>query len=267
MLRNLFAIVTTWPFAFSLLALLVNDAWLKSAYPGVVSGKLSDFSGIAVVSFLLFTAQPHRPHLVGGIIVAAFAWWKSPLSQPAIDAANLFLPYHIGRTVDYSDLVALLVIPVCAAVTRHPSTFAIPGRTLRRLSLAPLVALTALGLMATSVMPTRQDYQVRRPDSAAELDRESIANTVAEVAAQHGLTCDECANPTGSGRYEGNGIHLRYIFIGTKTISFAVEAFPNGLFFGESGKDKADRLRADLKIRLGSSYKDLEYVERLGSPK
>jgi len=263
MLQALRTMATTWPFVASLLVLIANDAWLKHTYPGVISGKLSDFAGIAVVNLLLLAANPNRRRFVYGAIIVGFAWWKSPLSQPAIDAINLYLPSPIGRTVDYSDLVAFLVMPICTVVAARPMAFAIPCQAVRRLILGPVVVLTTLGLMATSVIPTRQDYQVRGSERALNLDRSAIAETVAQVAAKHGLVCDDCSDRTSRAHYRGNGVSLRYAFTGSKGISFEVEAFPNGIFLGASGRDKADRLRNDLKSRLASSYKDLEYVEVL----
>lgn len=267
MIQSLRTIVTTWPFVVSLLVLIINDAWLKGAYPGILSGKLSDFAGIAVVSFLLLSAQPQRSRLVYTVVFFGFAWWKSPLSQSAINAANALLPVSIGRTVDYSDLLATLVMPLCTAVASSPATFQIPGRAIRGLLLAPVVTLTMFGLMATSVMPTKQDYQIRRSGTSAYLERQSVAKAVAMVAGEHGLKCDRCDDPTNSARYEGNGMCLEYSFLEERAISFKVYAFSNGsLFFGRTDGAKADRLRADLKRRLASLYRDLEYVETLGSP-
>ncbi|RYZ53586.1 MAG: hypothetical protein EOO14_15270, partial [Chitinophagaceae bacterium] len=45
-----------------------------------------------------------------------FAWFKSPLSQPAIDGINLFSPWPLHRVVDYSDLLALCVLPLAAHI-------------------------------------------------------------------------------------------------------------------------------------------------------
>ena len=264
MLRNVSRIVTTWPFLLGLSTLLVNDAWFKGAYPGFLSGKLSDFAGIAIVGLLLLAAQPQRRRLVCGGIIVGFAWLKSTFSQPAIDAIDSLLSYPIGRTVDYADLIALVVLPACATVASNPSPFALRRRALRRLSIAPVALLTVLGLMATSVMPTRHDYQVRRADRAPVLDREAIAATIAEVAAAHGLRCGDCSGHSGGGRFDGDGLHLSYSFSGTRTVSFRVDALPDGIFFGARGREKADRLRDDLKSRLASSYEDLEYTERLG---
>lgn len=263
MIRRLYQIVTTWPFLLGLATLIVNDGWLKQAHPGWVSGKLSDFTGIAVVSLLLLAALPHRRQLVAGAVVIGFSWWKSPLSQWTIDAINTHLSSPVGRTVDYTDLSAFLVIPACMAVASRPHAFMLPSHAVRRMLAAPVAALTVLALMATSVIPTRQDYQVRSSNGAPDLDRAAIAETIAQVAALYGLQCVDCANKTSMARLSGDGIHLRYEFVGARSIHFEVDAFPNGMFFGPSGKDKADRRRNELKSRLASDYRDLEYVERL----
>jgi len=268
MFQNLRTIVTTWPFIASVFMLIINDTWLKGAYPGTLSGKLSDFAGIAIVSFLLLAAQPQRSRLIYAVVFVGFAWWKSPLSQPAIDAANVLLPLPIGRTIDYSDLLATLVMPLCAAVTSNPAAFQISGRTIRKVLLVPVVALTTLGLMATSVAPVKYDYEIRRSASSGELDRQSIADTIAMVAGEHGLKCDECRHRTYSARYRGNEMELEYSFIGDRAISFRFFGFYRAtfLFFGRGGEAKADRLRADLKRRLASLHGDLEYVEILDPP-
>lgn len=265
-LRRLCTIVTTWPFVLGLVVLIVNDAWLKSAYPGLLSGKLSDFAGVAVVSFLRLAAWPGHPRLVFCGIVAAFAWWKSPLSQPLIEAVNQYLPLPIGRTVDYADLLAIVVIPFGVAVARRPAAFQVPGRSFRQVLLVPTVAATMLALMATSVLQTRQDYQIRQSKVGSELDRKSVAATVARLAQAHGLECEDCRDVSNHASYRGDGVRLEYFFPQATTISFKVEARTTGLLFGASGLEKADSLRADLKSRLAAEYEGLEYIERL-SPK
>lgn len=263
MLQDLRRVVTTWPFLASVLVMVINDAWLKGAYPGIVSGKLSDFAGIAVVSFLLVAAQPRRARLIHAVIILGFAWWKSPLSQPAIDAANVLLPLPVGRAVDYSDLLALSIIPLCTPVTANPTAYQIPGLTFRKLLFAPIVALTSFGLMATSVIRVQQDYQIRRLESSGPLDRQLVADTVSRVARTHGLECVSCDAPMISAKFEGSRTYLEYSFVGDHTISFKVQSHPPGMF-SKPGKE-ADELRADLKRRLASWYSDLEYVEPLGA--
>jgi hypothetical protein len=67
---------------------------------------------------------------VGAAILAlGFLYWKSPLSQWFIDHVNAVLLVQIGRVVDYSDLLALFVIPLAWTTVSH----ARPGRASCRL--------------------------------------------------------------------------------------------------------------------------------------
>jgi hypothetical protein len=102
------ALFTSWPFLASLYVLLVNDLVLKGAYPGVVTGKLSDFAGIAVLGLLLLSLFPQRRLLVYATLSTAFLWWKSPASAGFIAWVNGLGLATIGRTIDYGDLAALL---------------------------------------------------------------------------------------------------------------------------------------------------------------
>ncbi|MBL8512530.1 MAG: hypothetical protein JNJ55_00955 [Betaproteobacteria bacterium] len=256
-------ILTTWPFLLSLSVLLVNDWYLKAAFPGVVTGKLSDFAGIAVVALLLLAAAPrHRRPLFWGIALA-FLWWKSPASEPFIRAINGVGLVRIGRTVDYTDLIALLVVPLCQRVVTLDGKLTTPSLGLRRLLVIPTVAATSFALLGTSVIQTRQDYSVRKTTSADELKREEVAEVIKTVGAKHGLECRRCALPTERAELEGTGMTLAYSFMGKNAVLFKVFALPNGLFFGASGQQKADALRADLKAEFAKRFRDLEYVEQL----
>ena len=92
-------------FLVSILLLLVNDIYLKYAFHNWVTGKLSDFTGLfAFTTFFLVFFQGYKKQVIifCGLF---FAWWKSPLSDPIIDI------FQINRIVDYSDLIALTVLP------------------------------------------------------------------------------------------------------------------------------------------------------------
>lgn len=265
MQRNFASTLTTWPFIASLLALLANDAWLKAAYPGLLTGKLSDFAGIALVTLLLLAALPRRPGWVYAGVAVAFAWWKSPLSQPFLDVANAWLPVTIGRVVDYTDLLALCAMPLCRPVAASPDRYAMPWQRARRLLVVPVAALTLFGLMATSALlpMTRQEYLIRRTDPSAELARESVAEVVAEVAKKHGLACKDCSDARTAATYAGEGLSLSYTFPAANAILFTVQASTGTPLISPSGSDKADRLRDDLKKTLAIRFRGLEYTEKL----
>lgn len=101
-------LLTSPVFALSILVLLVNDHVLKAAWPGLVTGKLSDVAGVAMIAILL-TAVLGRREVGFGLTVAGFALLKTvPI------AAVWASPVLGGVTrTDPTDLVALLVlIPV-----------------------------------------------------------------------------------------------------------------------------------------------------------
>ena len=84
--------------------LVVNDVWLKYAWPGFVTGKLSDVAGL--FAFAVFAAcVTKRPALACIATGVAFVIWKSPLVEPLI--ANS--PF--SRVPDPTDLFALAVLP------------------------------------------------------------------------------------------------------------------------------------------------------------
>lgn len=116
--------VLVHPLPIGALALLViNDHLLKAAWPGLVTGKLSDFAGLIVApllltELLLLLRVPSGKALVIGVLVvgAAFALIKTLAPASALYVAfssGLLLPF--GRAAanarDPTDLVALVVLP------------------------------------------------------------------------------------------------------------------------------------------------------------
>lgn len=93
-------------FLLSLFLLVANDHWWKQAFGNALTGKISDFAGVLVLAVFLVACL--RFSKVSAIILTAFifTWWKSPLSQPFINA------FHLTRVIDYSDLFALLILPL-----------------------------------------------------------------------------------------------------------------------------------------------------------
>lgn len=267
MRNRLASILTTWPFVSALTILLVNDWWLKYEHPSVITGKLSDFAGITVIALLFFAAYPNRAKLIYFAISVIFLWWKSPASSVFIQYVNDWMPVHIGRTVDYTDLIALCTLPACQYVVAGHRLYRLPWQRVRKFLMAPVIAATLFGIMGTSVVPIREEYAIRPTDSSTELQRETVSETIAAVAAAHGLLCLDCATGTVHTRFSGNGIRMTYSFEAKNAVSFSIEAYPNGIFFGTSGQEKADALRASLKSALSRRFKGLEYIEQLKAPR
>lgn len=92
-------------FVLSIAVLLLNDHILKAAWPGLITGKLSDVAGVAMVAVLL-TASCARPSIGFAATAVAFTLLKT-VPPVAVIAA----PVLGGLTrTDPTDLVALAVL-------------------------------------------------------------------------------------------------------------------------------------------------------------
>ncbi|MFK7772305.1 MAG: hypothetical protein AB8F94_09200 [Saprospiraceae bacterium] len=108
-------------FIFSLLLVLVNDFILKYNSPSWLTGKLSDFAGLFVFAVFWMAFFPKKRNTIVWATAIIFTWWKSPLSQPLIEYWNEIVFYSIDRVIDYSDLMALLVLPFAIVFCKSDS--------------------------------------------------------------------------------------------------------------------------------------------------
>jgi hypothetical protein len=97
-------------FLFSLALLLLNDFVLKQAFHNWLTGKISDFAGLYVFAVFWSALIPRYRKQIFFSIGISFIYWKSPLSNPLLSLWSDHV-YAISRTVDYSDLFALIVLP------------------------------------------------------------------------------------------------------------------------------------------------------------
>ena len=97
-------VLTRPAYLAAVVILVVNDVWLKYAWPGFITGKLSDVAGL--FAFAVFAAWvTRRPALACIATGIAFVIWKSPLVEPLIEGT----PF--SRVPDQTDLFALLILP------------------------------------------------------------------------------------------------------------------------------------------------------------
>lgn len=139
---------TSLPFMACLVILVLNDWVFKAAWHNALTGKLSDFAGVALFALFWCALFPRKLRLVLAATALGFAWWKSPLSQPMIELWNAWLPMRLGRTVDYSDLMALLVLPAVGAYVQG-----VPARHAAHGLRVPLALCALAAMMGTSRMP------------------------------------------------------------------------------------------------------------------
>lgn len=141
-------------FVISIVLLLVNDIFLKYSFPSWFTGKLSDFTGLFAFAVFLLSIFPVHRKAVLLFCGLFFLWWKSSLSQPVINIVNDLSPYAIGRTVDYSDLIALAVLPATYYFSLSRLNMVIPYR---KISLN-IICLVSLFAFCYTSMPRRIMY-------------------------------------------------------------------------------------------------------------
>jgi hypothetical protein len=107
-----FDILLSPGFLFGLLLLLLNDFVLKPQFHNSLTGKLSDFAGLFIFPMFFAAFIPHFKIHIYILTAVLFVFWKSPLSQAVIEAWNSLAILRIGRTVDYTDLFALVILPI-----------------------------------------------------------------------------------------------------------------------------------------------------------
>ena len=207
MRNRVLAIFTTWPFVLALVVLLVNDGLLKQAYPGLITGKLSDFAGIALVPLAVRRVPAARSHYLPRVLRRLPVVEESCFERIHHIHGNDVQPLRIGRTVDYGDLLALAILPACAKIASGLRSL-VNSAALRRWVLPPVFAATLFGVMATSTPIYRKDFDVRAVESSAPFPRDEIVDSIKKIAKARGLKPSEPNPPHWEGAFKGRGIFL-----------------------------------------------------------
>lgn len=142
-----------------LLVLVANDHWFKHAYPGWLSGKVSDFAGMLVAPWVLCALFRTRTraavavaHGAIGVVFAAINLSSGAASVFSTITGWVGFPWRI--TVDWTDLIGLSMlgvswawlVPVASAAETGSPSSAWSQRVVSRLALI----VGALACMATS---------------------------------------------------------------------------------------------------------------------
>jgi hypothetical protein len=147
------AVLTSPIFVGTVGVLLVNDWVLKAAAGNWLTGKVSDFAGLAAFSMFWAAVFPRHRRAVFIVTGAAFVFWKSPLSEGALQAWNALGVWPLTRVQDYSDLLALsILVPthwLLREMDNRGSTR--PGTLVRRISAIATGVTAMIAFSATSV--------------------------------------------------------------------------------------------------------------------
>lgn len=90
--------------------LLLNDFYLKYTYGNFLTGKLSDFVGLFLFPYFLSSLSIKRTKTFYYGTAFLFLFWKSEFSQEIINWIRT-MGIGVNRVVDYSDLLALSILP------------------------------------------------------------------------------------------------------------------------------------------------------------
>ncbi len=151
-------------FIVGLFILLFNDFFLKIYYGNFLTGKLSDFAGLFIFPLFFVAFFSKRKLLIYFLTGILFIFWKSHFSQTPIDLWNSLPLFKIGRTVDYTDFLALLVMPFSyfyfETETRKQKVFS--SGFVKRISTSFVVLLSVFAFTATSYEEDRRVFIKQR---------------------------------------------------------------------------------------------------------
>jgi hypothetical protein len=140
-------------FVLPMVCLLANDHYFKYTSPNFITGKLSDLAGLAMWTIFFLSVFPRHTKITLVATILLFTFWKSPYAQYLIDTFKSATNIKLHRTVDYTDLWALLIIiPIYAYQTAILNTFAKAKHTLKYV----YASLVVFAICATS----QPDYTI-----------------------------------------------------------------------------------------------------------
>ena len=147
----------------ALALLLLNDHLLKAAWPGVVTGKLSDFAGLALtppaitaVLALLLPRLPVRKVAGTATLIVGIGFCLVKVTVLGAAWASAGWSWAAGPSTVLRDPTDLLALPALSAswwalaqVRRHP----LPGRAASLVFTAIVLPIAGLAILATTPAP------------------------------------------------------------------------------------------------------------------
>ena len=159
--------------------LLLNDFILKQTLHNWLTGKLSDFAGVFILPLFLAIFFPKRIKTIIPASALFFVFWKSPWSSGLIEWINMLPLFSYSRVVDYTDLIALLILPLSYWIYSRKNE-------LNVLKIKPIypLAISVFALLATSqefgFMPLNESFVVPQNQTTLfntiQTDSASFAN-------------------------------------------------------------------------------------------
>jgi|SRR5690554_65742 len=140
-------------FLLCLIALLLNDFFLKQTFSNVLTGKISDFAGLIVFPIFIAYIFPNTKKWISITTGILFIIWKTPLATPIIELFNDVFPLTIQRIIDYSDYWALLVLPIAHKIINQDRKLIFNSSRILKFGKIGIAAVSFFAIAATSVAP------------------------------------------------------------------------------------------------------------------
>ena len=159
-------------FIAGLVVLILNDHHWKLNYGNFITGKLSDFAGLLILPMFVASLFPWLKKFVCLLVGLLFILWKSPAATPFINLINAVSPLPIHRVIDYSDLLALLVLPIVHLYAHRKPTKKIEFIARWNFKKTFVAVVACLTFMATSIKRTEtprgniylgKEYKIKLP--------------------------------------------------------------------------------------------------------
>jgi hypothetical protein len=151
-------------FISSLLILAINDHILKYYFNNWLTGKLSDFAGLIVLPLFLSFLFPKLSKWTCFISALFFIYWKTKFSDSLIDFINKNDIVIFSRVIDFTDFVALIVLPIPWTLINDKKTLTLKSKFV---STFFLVLFTFCVLTATSI---RKGY-ILKPEGTITINQ------------------------------------------------------------------------------------------------
>lgn len=143
-------------FILGVILLFLNDHIFKWQFSNWITGKLSDFVGLLIFPFFLTFLFPK--FIKWNVIFTGlfFVFWKSSYSQGFIDFYNTITFIKITRVVDYSDYIALSILPISYYFIRRLKGF--EKLRIEKINIYPIFILLPAIIVFMATSPPHSYY-------------------------------------------------------------------------------------------------------------
>ncbi len=243
-------------FGIGLVALIINDAFLKWTYNNTFTGKLSDFAGLFISPMFLAFLFPRVRKASCFLIGLLFLYWKSSLSTPLINMLNSNLIIEFNRVIDYGDYVALCILPFSHyLINRYED-----NQTKRQIS--PFLLNMTLGVVFTTFTATTVvRYQVPEGNVmidkrySIKLQKDTILNRINQMGYQWQYH-DFDTLTSASNYYEVNDFLIK--------IGSSVDTINNIKFrLFETGSNKSEIHLINVTLKNPGNIQSWRYLKSL----